>query len=251
MPRYLMTVAYDGGAYQGWQVQPGVPTVQEVLELVLARMCGAHTRIHGSGRTDTGVHARGQAFHFDAARVDIPPAKWTRAMNGNLPRDIRILDTRTVPDSFHARFDVLHKEYRYLLDPGPVQLPERRHTCLHLPVLPDFSAMQQACTVLQGRHDFKAFSLDRGDGNTDTVRDLQVLTLRAVGDGLWMVQAIAPGFLYKMVRQLVGALLRVGNGGLSVADLGALLAHPVRTPHIPTAPAHGLSLWRVTYPEAS
>lgn len=249
VPRFLMTAAYDGGAYQGWQIQPGVPTVQETLETALARMNGGAVRIHGSGRTDTGVHARGQTFHFDTAREEMSPETWTRAMNGNLPHDIRILQTRAVPAAFHARFDVIRKEYRYRLDPAPVQLPERRHTCLHIPAVKDLAAMQSACEVLRGRHDFKAFSLDRGDGNPDTVRDLQELRIQETPEGLWEVVAVAPGFLYKMVRQLVGALLRTGKGEIPAADLKPFLEEPQRTPHIPTAPAHGLTLWQVTYPE--
>jgi tRNA pseudouridine38-40 synthase len=249
--RYLMTVGYDGTAFNGWQVQPGARTVQGEIEAAITRLSGgAAVRIHASGRTDTGVHARGQTFHFDAPRADFDAARWVRALNGVLPEDVRIFDGRPVPAALHARFDVLRKEYRYFVFRGRVMPPELRFTRLREPGELDLSAMRAACEVLTGEHDFRAFSAIRVDADENTVRTLEALSIEESGDEL-VVRAVAGGFLYRMVRQLTGTLLRVGRGDLGVEDVRRLLREGARTPDTVSAPPHGLFLWRVTYPEIS
>ncbi|MCC5850937.1 MAG: tRNA pseudouridine(38-40) synthase TruA [Verrucomicrobia bacterium] len=251
MPRVLMTVAYDGTAFQGWQIQANARTVQSEIESALSKICGGElVRIHGSGRTDSGVHARGQCFHFDAPRPDFTPETWMRALNGNLPFDVRILDARGVADDFHARFDVCAKEYRYFLRTHRIMLPELRHVRVLESRPLDLARMREACDLLVGTHDFTAFSAERGDGSsTDPVRTLTTLELETLPEDTLMIRAVAPGFLYKMVRQITGALLRVGRGELSLSRIEDLLSHPIRTGDTPTAPAHGLFLWRVRYPK--
>lgn len=249
--RFFVTVAYDGTAFQGWQVQPGARTVQGEVEAALARLAhGAHTRVHASGRTDTGVHARGQVFHFDAPRGDFAAATWHRALNGNLPHDVRAMGVREVPGNFHARFSALQKEYRYFIHTGAVRPPDLRHTRLHEPRPLDLAAISEACERLRGKHDFTSFSAVRDPPDENGVRILHDLRACRDADGIYFLAA-ANGFLYKMVRQIAGTLLRVGRGELSVPDITRLLAEPSRTPATVTAPAHGLFLWHVTYPEFS
>lgn len=244
--RYAMTVAYDGTAYRGWQVQPDAPSVQETVEEAFARLCGgARPRIHGSGRTDTGVHARGQVFHVNPARRNYTPGKWREALNGVLPGDIRILRVRQVEASFHARYDVCRKEYRYFCHSGRVMPPDLRR--YRVPVSADPEAMRACAALLRGRHDFTAFSAGRGgEEEVDPVRNLEALDLVPDAGGFFL-RAVADGFLYKMVRRLAGALLRVGEGGLTPQDVEGFLRRPRREALVPTAPPQGLFLWKVDY----
>ncbi len=248
--RYAVTVAYDGRDFQGWQVQPGARTVQLELEKALAKICPGHAfRIHGSGRTDRGVHARGQVFHFDDPGRGFAVEKWREALNGVLPEDIRVRSLRGVSPEFHARFSALGKQYRYFIWHGEILPPELRFTryALRLPL--ELSRMQAAAAGLQGEHDFRSFSASRGvDDEGETVRHLRRLELQQDGPELCLI-AEADGFLYKMVRQLAGALLRVGRGELDPEDLQRLLDHPERNHTAPTAPAQALFLWKVDYPE--
>ena len=244
--RLKCTVAYEGSEFQGWQVQPGARTVQQVLEDAFATLqAGTSLRIHGSGRTDAGVHARGQVFHVDVERV-YSLDKWREALNAVLPRDVQILEASEVGGDFHARFDARDKEYRYFLWTGPVCPPDLRRVRHHVRVPLNLEAMQQACALLRGEHDFRSFSAVRVDVEEDTVRDVQVLDLVSSGEEL-ILTAKAPGFLYKMVRQLMGALLRVGKGELTLEDLQDLLDHPRVGHEAPSAPAQGLFLWQVRY----
>lgn len=245
--RFLMTVGYDGTAFRGWQVQPGARTVQGEIEAGIARLAGGvSVRIHASGRTDTGVHARGQTFHFDAPRSDFDAAQWMKALNGVLPEDVRIFDGQPVPDGFHARFDAVRKEYRYVVFCGRVMPPELRFTRLREPSVLNLAAMRNACDVLTGEHDFRAFSAIRVEADENTVRRMDSLSIEETEDGFY-VRAVAGGFLYRMVRQVTGTLLRVGRGDLTVADVARLLEDRERTPDTVSAPPHGLFLWRVDY----
>lgn len=249
--RMLLTLGYDGTAFQGWQVQPGARTVQGDIEAALERLCpGTPVRVHASGRTDTGVHARGQRLHFDSPRPDFDPDTWVRALNGTLPEDVRIYHAQRVPESFHARFDALHKEYRYFIHLGRVMPPEKRYYRHREPRPLDSDRMREACALLEGEHDFTSFSALRGGpGDENTVRNLMELTLHQEDEDTLHLRAIANGFLYKMVRQLAGTLLRVGRGDLGVSEVRKLLETPFRSSETVTAPAKGLFLWHVTYPE--
>ncbi|MCC5845928.1 MAG: tRNA pseudouridine(38-40) synthase TruA [Verrucomicrobia bacterium] len=245
--RFLMTVGYDGTAFKGWQVQPGARTVQGEIEAGIARVSGgAAARIHASGRTDTGVHARGQTFHFDAPRPEFDAAQWVKALNGVLPEDVRMFAGRAVPADFHARFDAVRKEYRYFVFCGRVMPPELRFTRLREPAVLDFDAMRAACGVLTGEHDFRAFSAIRVAADENTVRRMHELSIQETEDGFY-VRAVSGGFLYRMVRQLTGTLLRVGRGELTVEDVVRVLKDGVRTPDTVSAPPQGLFLWRVAY----
>jgi len=246
MPRIRLTVAYVGTNYQGWQVQGRGATVQGTIEDRLARICGQPVRLHGSGRTDSGVHALAQVAHFDApeSKSQIP---WQQALNSMLPGDIAILDALEVSDDFHARFSVRSKRYAYTIwtEPG-FTLPQRAPFVWPVRGL-DFKAMDEAAALLAGTHDFAAFQ-NAGTEIKGTVRTLEPI-VRAQGQHPveWVFYFQADGFLKQMVRNLMGLLVEVGRGGLAPQDARAILQGCDRRRAPATAPAKGLTLEEVIY----
>jgi tRNA pseudouridine38-40 synthase len=242
--RWRCTVAYDGTAFTGWQSQPGGKAVQDAIERRLQEILGQETRIHGSGRTDTGVHALGQTFHFDATWPH-GPAKLLAAFRAGLPETIQVRAAKRVPADFHARFSAKGKIYVYHLLLGEAD-PFRRPFCWSHPQPLDFAAMEAAAAVLRGRHDFRAFAAQRGTETRPTIRHLRRLQISRRGRRV-RITAEAEGFLHKMVRSLVGALVAVGEGKLTVARVRALLAGRERVAAVVTAPPQGLFMQRVLY----
>lgn len=250
MPRLRMTIAYVGTAYKGWQIQKNGETIQGVLEKCLARICQTHIRVHGSGRTDSGVHAVGQVAHCDVPE-DKSHIPWQRALNAMLPPDISVLDVTAVPESFHARFSVLTKRYAYTLWTNPAfTLPQRAPYVWAVRRL-DFEAMDRAALLLCGTHDFSAFQ-NAGTEVKGTVRTLfSVTRTRGTLPDEWMYTFHADGFLKQMVRNLMGLLVEVGRGSLTPQDGQRILAGCDRTAAPATAPPQGLSLEFVEYPPLS
>lgn len=242
--RWRCGCAYDGGALAGWQSQPAGQAVQDLIEARLAVILGRPVRIHGSGRTDAGVHALGQVFHFDAAWRH-GAGKLLAALRTGLPAAIQIKSARPVRSDFHARFSAKGKRYEYRLHLGDADPFERPYSWPVFRRL-DFAAMAAAAAVLRGRHDFRAFAAENGTERESTVRDLRRLDIRRRGRRVRIV-AEADGFLYKMMRSLVGVLVAVGEGRLTVAEVKALLAGGRRTPAVLTAPPQGLFLMKVFY----
>jgi tRNA pseudouridine38-40 synthase len=245
--RWKCVCAYDGGGFSGWQSQPKGTAVQDAIEARLADVLGIHTRIHASGRTDSGVHATGQVFHFDADWAH-GPEKLAAALRHRLPREIQIVSVRPAAPGFHARFSAKGKIYSYNIHLGDAD-PFTRPYCWTILKPLDLSALRAAAAVLQGRHDFKAFSALNGREEGDksgTVRDLRRLEVNLRGKRLRVI-AEADGFLYKMVRSLVGAIVAAGEGKVTAGNLRAILSSGVRTAPIQTAPAQGLFLERVLY----
>jgi tRNA pseudouridine38-40 synthase len=247
MSRWKCVCAYDGTEFSGWQSQPGGSAIQDVLEARLKSVLGVHTRIHGSGRTDAGAHATGQVFHFDAAWQH-GPGKLAAALRNGLHRAIQIVSIREVAPGFHARFSATGKVYSYHIHLGDAD-PFTRPYCWAILRPLDLGAMRASAAVLEGRHDFRAFSALNGaepGEDADTVRDLRRLEVLARGLNVRVV-AEADGFLYKMVRRLVGALVASGEAKLTPDEIRALLLAGVRTARIQTAPSQGLFLRRVLY----
>jgi tRNA pseudouridine38-40 synthase len=249
-----LTIAYDGTGYGGWQRQPNAVTVQQLVEEALGKIAGKPVTIHGSGRTDAGVHARAQVASCSIA-TELAPKVLARALNANLPDEIRILRVQDVVVGFHARFSAKKKEYRYQIDCGAVSDPFLRRSAWHHPRPLDLPAMRRAARLLKGRRDFTALAAmpsprdAEGSGRQserDPVRTVSKLTVTREGN-LLTIAVAADGFLYKMVRSIVGALVKVGEGRLTPEQLRELVAQKRRTPLIETAPAHGLFLWRVNY----
>lgn len=244
LQRWKCVCAYDGGAFAGWQSQTGGNAIQDVIEARLSRILGTDLRIHASGRTDAGVHAHGQVFHFDAAWRH-GPEKLLAALTAGLPPQIQIKSAKSVSPEFHARFSAKGKIYRYHLylgDPDPFERPYcwgRLHDI-------DLGNFKTAAATLVGEHDFRAFSAFNGVEREDTVRTLKRLDVLVRGRRI-QVTAEADGFLYKMVRSLVGALVNAGQGKLSPERIRALLKEGKRTPEVQTAPPQGLFLEKVLY----
>jgi len=243
--RYRIDISYDGTAYAGWQMQPDGVTVQAKLQEALSALTGEKPRVHGSGRTDRGVHARRQVAHFDLAAAR-PTGPLARGLNALLPADIRVSRAvRAAPD-FHARRSAVRKEYRYFIWNGEEVPPFVRlyRTRVRTPL--DVRAMRAAAALLEGRHDFAAFTANPNRPVPDTVRTLESLRVSRRGPEI-VIRATADGFLYKMVRGLAGLLIRVGEGAVSLAETGEILASRRRTARVETAPPQGLFLWNVTY----
>lgn len=243
--RFLCRVAYDGGAFHGFARQPGgIASVQGTLEEGLSRLYGEPIRVTGAGRTDVGVHAECQAIHFDAP-VRIPPERIPYALNRLLPEALAVRGAWRVRDRFHARRDALWKRYRYLIWRDPLPHPLWRGRAWHLPGPLDLEAMRRAARLLEGEHDFRSFQV-AGRPVRSARRHLRRLEVGAAGPFLW-IWAEADGFLYKMVRSLVGTLVEVGRGGLAADGVAAILAAQDRRRAGPTAPGCGLSLHWVEY----
>jgi tRNA pseudouridine38-40 synthase len=261
MPLYRITLAYDGTEFQGWQRQAGGRrTVQGVVEDALARLAGGPVRVAGAGRTDAGVHAWGQVASFDLPR-QLGPDALARALNGLLPEDVRVLDAAPAPPGFHARRSAVAKSYRYLLDCGGVRLPARRRMAAWIPWRLDPGAVAEAAALYVGRHDFASLASAGGSVKT-TVRAVSGSCARFVEAGApgeaWptppgatlIYDVTADGFLRKMVRSLVGGLVAAGRGALTVEELRRALEARDRRAWPPPAPASGLALVSVRYPEA-
>jgi tRNA pseudouridine38-40 synthase len=250
--RLRLTIAYDGRPFAGWQSQPGGNTVQDHLEAALAKILKTDPPpvIHGSGRTDTGVHALGQVAHFDAPEsCSMDTGAWLRALNVHLPPAIRIMEMQAAEPGFHARFDATGKTYRYRIWNADVLPPLEAGRAWHVPRAIDFPLLADACRMCEGTHDFSAFAANRGDGKDagrDTVRTLWSVGIDRDGPCLTLTFR-GTGFLYKMVRLLTGSLVRVALHRAPAAWMQQLLSFPgdAKTHHL--APADGLYLVNVEY----
>jgi tRNA pseudouridine38-40 synthase len=242
--KFKCTVAYDGTAYSGFQTQINAISVQDCIEKSLEKIHKRPVKIYGSGRTDAGVHAKGQVFHFES-ELAISPARWTKALNVHLKRDIRILDTEEVDSHFHARYDVVKKEYRYYVYFNKIEDPFRRLYSYHVPQPINMDMMERAACLFIGEHDFTAFSSLKTTVH-DKVRTIYHLDLVLKGNELTVI-CEGNGFLYNMVRMIVGTLVAVGRGRFSLSEIKEALTSQNRRFVGPTAPPHGLFLWKVTY----
>jgi tRNA pseudouridine38-40 synthase len=246
--RIRITVSYDGTEYHGWQVQPGLSTIQGQLEEVLARIEGSAVHVDGSGRTDAGVHALAQVAAFHLANP-IPTENLRKAMNRLLPRDIRVLATSEVSPAFHPRFDALAKTYEYRIQRAEVCPPfEVRYVYHHAYPLNE-AKMIEVAPVFEGEHDFSAFAAsDEKDAlGLSKVRLVFSSRLHRQGDKL-IYRICGSGFLKHMVRNLVGALLEVGKGNIGLSDIETRLREGGEAHPGPSAPARGLFLVSVQYP---
>ncbi len=245
--RVAVGVQYDGSKFQGWQAQrPGARTVQAVLEQALTRVADHPVRLICAGRTDAGVHGVGQVAHFDtvAARS---ARSWILGGNAHLPADLSLNWAREVSDDFHARFSALARRYRYLMLNRPYRsaLWRGRATWCYRPL--DADRMDEAGQALIGEHDFSAFRAAECQAR-HPIREIRELTVRRRGDGL-VLEVEANAFLHHMVRNIAGVLMAIGAGDRPVEWARAVLEQRDRTRAGVTAPAEGLYLWAVRYPD--
>ena len=243
--RILLTVSYDGTAYAGWQFQENAVAVQQRLEEALEKLIGSPIRVTGASRTDAGVHAMGQRAHFDTYSR-IPPEKYPFALNTCLPPDIRVLEGVQVPGTFHARFDAAGKRYTYRIHNAPHASALWRNVTAHVPQKLDAAKMRQSLTDLLGIHDFRAFQAAGGTAKT-TVRTLTQASLEQNGSELTLT-VCGNAFLYNMVRIIAGTLIDIGMGRLDSDAFARALHSGNRLDLGVTAPACGLELSQISYP---
>src|SRR5437879_3980371 len=244
--RLKLVISYDGRDFAGWQSQKHGNTVQDHLEAAFERVCGTRLAVTGSGRTDSGVHALGQCAHIDVPVGQIPAERWLKALNGVLPPAIRILRARFVGKSFHARFSAKGKVYRYRIINGAIRPPLEIGRAWHVPSPLDRDLLGRAAKLFKGQHDFAAFAANRGKEERNTMRTVEYV--RATGRGhLIEIEFFADGFLYKMVRMMVGEMLRCALGKESLPSIELRLERPSRASARFVAPAAGLDRVRVRY----
>jgi tRNA pseudouridine38-40 synthase len=244
-----LTVAYDGTDFLGWQLQKKGRTVQGVIQQGLERMHGHPVHVLAAGRTDSGVHAIGQVANFHSDLDSIAPKKFRDAVNSFLPRDVRILASEEVGQSFHARRSARLRVYRYYLVNGPVLLPHLRNYRHWIRRPLDLKRLNEMASVLVGQHDFSCFSAE-GDSNVSKVRQVIVSSLHVEGDTLIYTIA-ASSFLWKMVRTVIGTFLMLEEQGLGAPELHRIIQSRLRSNAGATAPARGLFLERVLYEEVN
>lgn len=245
--RLRFQVAYDGTEFNGWQVQPGLPTVQGVLEEIISGIEGRPVDVVGSGRTDAGVHALGQVAAVSLSNP-IPVDNFRRAVNRLLPKAIRISSAVEARPDFHPRFDAKKKLYRYRIFREEVCPPFERHYVTHHPYPLNEAAMVEAAPLLEGEHDFTAFAASDGSDSPERSRVRRIFFSSLKREGAMLIYEVSgSGFLKHMVRNIVGVLLEVGKGNLNRNDVLARLQSPGGIRPGPSAPPSGLFLVSVEY----
>jgi tRNA pseudouridine38-40 synthase len=246
MTRIKLTVAYDGTDYVGWQYQPNGISVQQCLEQALGKLTGIVHSVYSSGRTDAGVHARAMICHLDTER-DLPLKAWSEGVNRFLPHTIAVRKAEYVDDQFHARFSARGKIYQYAILRDQIRSPLDRQTCWQVKHSLDLAQMEKAAAAFVGKHDFAAFRTSGCAADT-TVREIFSINMTEQGTML-CIDVHGGGFLKNMVRMMVGTLVDIGRGKRPVEDIKQMLDTPGSTSPALTAPAHGLCLMEVFYPE--
>ena len=243
-----LIIAYDGTRYAGWQVQATGLGVQQRLQEAIARIFPGTGPVHGSSRTDTGVHALGMVAHVELPRFELkmPIGKVALALNAHLPEDIRVIGASRCRAEFHARFSATGKQYRYFVWNHPVMNPLLRHQAWQVPKALNLAAMRTAAQHFVGTHDFKSFSGVRSYKMKSTVRTVTRCDLKRSGRLLtFLIEG--DGFLYKMCRTMAGTLVQIGLGKHAPVEVRSMLERKDRRAAGMTAPAHGLVLWKVYY----
>lgn len=244
--RLKLIIAYDGSRFSGWQSQARGDTIQDRIEAALANVVGQKLRLHGAGRTDTGVHALGQCAHVDLPPTRLEPAVLTSAINASLPPQIRVLRSRFVPKTFHARFSCRGKVYRYRLATTPVLSPLEFGRAWHVIGKIDDKSLRASAELFIGTHDFSGFAANRGHPVESTIRTIRKLHLSRTATTT-VIEFQGDGFLYKMVRLMVGAMVQCALGKKRVDDLRQRLLGLTTQRVGFVAPACGLTLVRVIY----
>lgn len=244
MRTILLVLEYDGTDYAGWQIQPNGLAVQEVVEKALAEILGHEVRVHASGRTDAGVHARGMAAHFQTD-ANLPLQAFREGVNTFLPPDVAVLEAREVPADFHARFSAKGKWYRYTIYLNQVRSPLAARYAWHLRGTLDLGLMRTAAQSLVGEHDFGAF---RSSGCVAKTTVREIFSIDILPDDKFIhIDIRGSGFLKNMVRMIVGTLVDVGLGRRPAEEVAMLLAGTDAMTCGQTAPAHGLCLHEVWF----
>jgi tRNA pseudouridine38-40 synthase len=244
--RLKLIIAYDGTAFAGWQSQAHRNTIQDELERALRKISGVRIRVHGAGRTDAGVHALAQCAHADLPDRRMSFAHWQNALNGILPNTIRVLRSRFVSPDFHARFSAKAKTYRYRIWAAPILPPLEINRAWHISSPLDLDLLKAAAKKFVGQHDFRAFAANRGKKEENTIRTIRSATVRKRGPEI-RIEISGEGFLYKMVRLMISAMVQVALQQMAVTEIDGRLKSAGHDSTRFTAPAEGLYLIRVWY----
>lgn len=243
--RIKLVIEYDGTHFAGFQRQPGLRTVDQTLEESILRLTGQKVKVLGAGRTDAKVHALGQVVAFDIQDNPIPPGQFAKALKGYLPPDIGVLRSEEVGPDFHPRYSAKGKRYRYLIYRQPEGYTLVRDRAHLVTEALELEKVKEACALLEGEHDFSAF-MTKGSQVKNTIRN--VFSCSVVEAYPWLkLEIAADGFLYHMVRNIVGTLIEVGKGKIAPRDLGKIIESGQRAMGGPTAPPQGLYLVEVYY----
>ena len=242
--RILLTLSYDGTDFCGYQIQPNGRTVEETLENALHTLTGEKIKTYASGRTDSGVHAVCQKVHFDT-KSSIPPENFAPALNAILPSDVKVSKSKRVSKNFNARFSAKKKTYRYSLMIGNFEEPTVSRYKTLIKTQPNVSLMKECAKLIVGEHDFKAF-MASGSSVQDTVRTVHSIKVTKKGKFI-DVYVTGNGFLYNMVRIIVGAMLAVADGKATIYEIEDMLNRGERPIKVKTMPAKGLTLYSVVY----
>jgi len=244
---WKVTVQYDGTAYQGWQIQPDFPTVQEEIQKVLSDIYRNPIQIDGSGRTDAGVHALGQVFSFQEPRkVKFTEQSFVIALNSLLPPDIKLLKAEIVDEDFHARFSAVGKTYIYVLETSNRANPFLRHYAWNRRNKFNFELLEKAIKKFEGEHDFSAFTIKNKFLKGTAVREIFKTEVEQLDNQIFL-RFTGSGFLYKMVRSLTGQVVEVGAGFSEISKIDPLFESGCRLKAAKTAPPQGLFLAEVYY----
>ena len=244
MSKYKITLSYDGYPFGGWQIQPNTSSIQGHLQQVFELMIGEPITVIGSGRTDAGVHAKKQVAHFETEKE--LPSTFLDDANSKLPSEIRLLSLEKADANFHARFSAVQKTYHYHISTAPVLSPFECRYRTHLYYEMDLENLQKALKYFIGTHDFSSFANERGSP-CSPIKTLHALIYVPEGEGKFRLEFTGNGFLYKMVRNLVGTLVYVARGKLSLKELSDLIEAKNRRLAPPPAPPQGLFLTSVEY----
>lgn len=246
LERLKLTVAYDGRPFNGWQSQPNENGIQDYLKHAFSLVVSAPVKLHGAGRTDSGVHALGQVAHVDVPRGRMDPARWLAAVNANLPAEIRLIRCQIASPDFHAQYSAVGKVYRYRIWNAPVFHPMEIGRSWHVPQPLDLDILRAASEGLIGTHDFASFAANRGKAAETTTRTIHQIRIQRRKE-IVVLDFDGNGFLYRMVRMLTGTIVRVAARRANISWIPELLAEPGKTKTNCTAPAEGLYLVKVKY----
>jgi tRNA pseudouridine38-40 synthase len=250
--RYKLTISYEGTNYSGWQIQKKSISIQGLIENALSLIMKKKVPLLGASRTDAGVHALGQVAHF-SSEDEIDMRKLQASLNGILPKDIRILKVDKVPPTFHARFSAKGKIYHYFLCNNAYENPFSRKYCLHFPHKLNFDSLQKAALLLEGTHDFTSFANNHlcGSAAVCPIKTIKKISIEHLEEGQLRFEFEADGFLYKMIRNMMGTLLEIAKGKREVESIKEILAAKDRKKAGQAAPALGLFLVKVNYESSS
>jgi tRNA pseudouridine38-40 synthase len=246
LSKFVLLIEYDGTQYYGFQWQVGLPTIQDELEQAIRRFCGQSSRVIAASRTDTGVHAQGQVVSF-WAKSTLDTMTLVKALNYYLPEDIAVKAAYRASDDFNVRRDALSREYRYYILNNNTRSPFSRRFALFMPKMLDIQAMNEACQLIQGEHDFASFASSL-EGNKSTLRNVYEAGIEKKGD-FSIFRIVANSFLPHQVRSTVGLLIRLGLGKIGIADFRDIIEARSLGLAGPVSPACGLCLKKVNYPK--